>query len=135
MRTNIAKLTLTILLISALFGTSNCFAQGGIDNNSETTGQIQTPLSILEKIKGFFGQTREVTSQAVQTGQDIQAKADESGWGTAVGKVWTAIKSFFADKSVQEMIWDTLKLFLRVIANIFTLIANVINKILAAVTN
>lgn len=105
-------------------------AQGGI---SYAQSAPKAPEGFLAQIKNFFASAEETTSQVRETSQDIQSQVEKSGFKEVLGKIWSALVSFFSDTSVRNLLIETAKLFLHLIANIFTLIAGALNKILEVV--
>lgn len=104
------------------------FAQGGITGTEESANEA---VSYFDRVKDFFSKADQLTEEGKAIKEQVHQTAESQGWSKKLGSVWEAVSSFFSDKSVRAMLYDTGKLFLRLIANVFTLIAGVINKILA----
>lgn len=126
----IATISAIFLISTALLAPLDGFAQGGI---SISEGQIEASRGFLAQIKALFASAEDTANQTQEASQDIQTRVEQSGLKGVLSKIWSGITDFFADKSMRDLVVDTLKLGLRVVANIFIIIANVIQRILAAV--
>ncbi|MDP3963372.1 MAG: hypothetical protein Q8Q39_02645 [bacterium] len=122
------------------------FAQGGIsgpviegeDGSQQTSpttlpGQVKGVSDYIDQVKGLVEEAGDVTQKGKQLTAELEDTADKAGIRPTLEKIWIGTKEFFADKTTRDLAIDTLKLGLQLIANIFVITANVIEKVLAAV--
>ena len=102
----------------------------------EAPGVTTRPGSgLLETIKGIFGQAEQLTAEeAIKTAGEEESGSSARTWEETLGRVWQGTKDFFNDRTARELLLDTLKLFLRIVVNIFTIIANLLSRILSALS-
>ncbi|MDO8557661.1 MAG: hypothetical protein Q7S09_00520 [bacterium] len=130
------KKTVLIIAIFLIISTLNAiapkmsFAQGGISGGGNT---VEAPIGILDRIKGVFNDSQKLVAQGGELTSTVQKTAEKQGWKEVLGKVWNALKSFFGDETIKNLLIETAKLSLRLFANVFTLIAGALNKILEVV--
>ena len=119
-------------------------AQGGIslpeteqdspnDTVSSTVGAVKGAADYIGQVKDLVDDAVSVTEKGKQLTAELEDKAQETGIRAVLDKVWGGLKNFFAEKSTRDLVVDTLKLGLQLVANMFIIVANVIEKVLAAV--
>ena len=140
---SMAKYTLILLIVG--FITSGASTVGAASGGISTDSSNQPPST--SRIENAFGLTGiiEWFQKTLTSAKDISKKSNELGnaaseaaanqakWQKVLGSVWSATKSFFGDEAVRNLFTETFKLSLRLLANIFTILASVFTKLTGAV--
>lgn len=124
-------LTFTLLALMVLMPIITTAQGGGIISGEEEPKN--SSQGIFERIRGIFSDVEEVSNQTKEASAQVQQAVESSGFKEILIKIWEGIKAFFADKGARDLLIDTVKLFLRLIVNIFLLIAGVIQKVMQSV--
>lgn len=119
-----------LVVAITLIGTLVVPLQGFAQETPTSTNPQQA--QILEQARQFLGDVNAIAEQSQQASTGVEQALERSGWKETLGKVWQGIKEFFNDKNARDLLVDTIKLFFRLLANIFLLIGGVIQKVLQA---
>ena len=119
-----------IILTLYVIAPGASLAQGGISGGDAAE---EASVGILDRIKEVFDDSEKLVAQGGEIANAVTETAEKQGWKEVLGKVWGALRSFFGDETIKNLLIETAKLSLRLFANIFTLIAGALNKILEVV--
>jgi hypothetical protein len=95
------------------------------------SNQVNTQKDVLNNVQGVLNQAEQLSEQGKNLSEGtLPTDLPNIDKGGFISGVWEGVKSFFADGGWKADAIAIGKTILRIIANVFIMIANVINKIL-----
>lgn len=137
MRKTLISAIVAAFALNMAYGIS-IHAKGGISGSTTPVpaGNIENAVQQVKDAAQQAKDAAETVERTYEQGKDtvsaINQKLEQSGLKTVFTKVWGGLKSFFSDEKARGLLLDTLKLSMKLVANIFTLIADALNRILGA---